>query len=105
MNLHHLKVFLAIAQTGSISAGAARLFISQPAVTREIRELEGRLQLPLFDRQTRGVSLTEAGQRYLQRCQQILGYIEDEFNPAVDERHQSVSGAVLKRRARLALTR
>ena len=72
MNLHHLKVFLAIAQTGSISGGAARLFISQPAVTREIRELEGRLQLPLFDRQTRGVSLTEAGQRLLPYAERIF---------------------------------
>ena len=72
MNLHHLKVFLAVAQTGSISGGAARLFISQPAVTREIRELEGRLQLPLFDRQTRGVSLTEAGQRLLPYAERIF---------------------------------
>jgi len=65
MNLHHLKVFLAVAETGAISAGAERLHISQPAVTREIRELEGRLGLPLFDRQPRGVTLTEAGQRLL----------------------------------------
>lgn len=72
MNLHHLKVFLAIAQTGSISAGAARLFISQPAVTREIRELEARLQLRLFDRQSRGVSLTAAGQRLLPYAERIF---------------------------------
>ena len=72
MNLHHLKVFLAIAQTGSISAGATRLLISQPAVTREIRELEARLQLPLFDRQSRGVSLTAAGQRLLPYAEQIF---------------------------------
>lgn len=72
MNLHHLKVFLAIAQTGSISAGAARLFISQPAVTREIRELEARLRLPLFDRQSRGVSLTAAGQRLLPYAERIF---------------------------------
>jgi len=72
MNLHHLKVFLAIAQTGSISAGAARLFISQPAVTREIRELEARLRLPLFDRQSRGVTLTAAGQRLLPYAERIF---------------------------------
>lgn len=72
MNLHHLKVFLAIAETGSISAGAARLFISQPAVTREIRELEARLNLRLFDRQSRGVSLTAAGQRLLPYAERIF---------------------------------
>ncbi|MGQ7959765.1 LysR family transcriptional regulator [Pseudomonas sp. SP16.1] len=63
MNLHHLKVFLAVAEAGSISAGAARLHISQPAVTREIRDLEASLELRLFDRQARGVHLTEGGQR------------------------------------------
>lgn len=63
MNLHHLKVFLAVAEAGSISAGAARLHISQPAVTREIRDLEASLELRLFDRQARGVHLTEGGRR------------------------------------------
>lgn len=69
MNLHHLKVFRAVAEAGSISAGAARLHISQPAVTREIRELEASAGVPLFDRRPRGVALTEGGQRLLQYAQ------------------------------------
>ncbi|MDH4871022.1 LysR family transcriptional regulator [Pseudomonas sp. BN515] len=72
MNLHHLKVFLAVAESGSISNGAARLFISQPAVTREIRDLEASIGLPLFDRRPRGVSLTEGGERLLQYAQRIF---------------------------------
>ncbi|WP_252271835.1 LysR family transcriptional regulator [Pseudomonas subflava] len=72
MNLHHLKVFLAVAQARSISAGAARLHISQPAVTREIRELEANLGLPLFDRHPRGVQPTEGGQRLLQFAERIF---------------------------------
>jgi DNA-binding transcriptional LysR family regulator len=72
MNLHHLKVFLAVAESGSISAGASRLFISQPAVTREIRDLEASIGLALFDRRPRGVSLTEGGQRLLQYAQRIF---------------------------------
>jgi DNA-binding transcriptional LysR family regulator len=72
MNLHHLRVFLAVAEAGSISAGAARLFISQPAVTREIRELEASIGLTLFDRQPRGVSLTEGGERLRQYAQRIF---------------------------------
>ena len=72
MNLHHLKVFRAVAEAGSISAGAARLHISQPAVTREIRELEASVGVPLFDRQPRGVALTEGGQRLLQYAQRIF---------------------------------
>ncbi|UVE18146.1 LysR family transcriptional regulator [Pseudomonas sp. LS44] len=72
MNLHHLKVFLAVAETGSISAGGQRLFISQPAVTREIRELERQIGLPLFDRQPRGVTLTEAGRRLRHYAERIF---------------------------------
>lgn len=76
MNLHHLKVFLTVAESGSVSAGAARLFISQPAVTREIRDLEASIGLPLFDRRPRGVSLTEGGQRLLHYAQRIFALEE-----------------------------
>ncbi|WP_437881986.1 LysR family transcriptional regulator [Pseudomonas sp. LRF_L74] len=72
MNLHHLKVFLAVAQAGSISAGAERLHISQPAVTREIRELENNLGLALFDRRPRGVTPTESGLRLVQFAERIF---------------------------------
>lgn len=72
MNLHHLKVFLAVAEAGSISAGAERLHISQPAVTREIRDLEARFDLRLFDRLPRGVQLTEGGLRLLDYAQRIF---------------------------------
>lgn len=72
MNLHHLRVFLAVAECGGIGAGAARLHISQPAVTREIRELEASLGIALFDRHPRGVRLTEGGQRLLQYAQRIF---------------------------------
>jgi DNA-binding transcriptional LysR family regulator len=72
MNLHHLKVFLAVAQAGSVSRGAQTLHISQPAVTREIRELEASLGLALFDRHPRGVTPTEGGQRLLQFAERIF---------------------------------
>src|SRR5690606_5723447 len=72
MNLHHLKVFLAVAEAGSISSGAESLHISQPAVTREIRELEASLGLPLFDRHPRGVKPTEGGRRLLQFAERIF---------------------------------
>ena len=61
MNFTHLLAFFEVARAGSVSAGAERLRVSQPAVTREIRELEERLGLVLFDRLPRGVALTDAG--------------------------------------------
>ena len=72
MNLHHLKVFLAVAEAGSISAGAEQLHISQPAVTREIRDLEASLGLQLFERRPRGVQLTEGGERLRHYAQRIF---------------------------------
>lgn len=62
MNLHHLAIFHAIAETGSMSAGAERMHISQPAVSRELKEFERRMGVLLFERMPRGMRLTEAGE-------------------------------------------
>jgi len=61
MNLHHLAVFHAIAETGSISAAAIRVRVSQPALSRELKDFEGRLGVVLFERLPRGMRLTEPG--------------------------------------------
>lgn len=62
MNLHHLAVFNAVAETGGISRAAERLMISQPAVSRHVQSLEHALGVTLLERRPRGVSLTEAGE-------------------------------------------
>ncbi|PHR94266.1 MAG: LysR family transcriptional regulator [Robiginitomaculum sp.] len=56
-----LKTFHAAAETGSLTAAAARLRISQSAVSRQITALEGQLSAPLFHRHARGLTLTEQG--------------------------------------------
>lgn len=61
MNIKHLAIFHAVAEAGSISRGAERLHISQPAVSKQLRELEDRMGMRLFDRLPKGVRLTEAG--------------------------------------------
>jgi len=61
MNFTHLGAFRAVAKTGSVTAAAQWLHVSQPALTREIRELEERLGVALFERMPRGMQLTEAG--------------------------------------------
>ncbi|MEM6993483.1 MAG: LysR family transcriptional regulator [Myxococcota bacterium] len=61
MNLHHLRVFASVAAEGSFTAAARRLNVSQPAVSKQLSELEAAVGLPLFDRLPRGVRLTEAG--------------------------------------------
>ena len=62
MNLNHLAVFHAVAEAGGVSRGAERLCVSQPAVSKQVRELEAALGLKLFDRLPRGVRLTQAGE-------------------------------------------
>ncbi len=62
MNLHHLEVFHAVAERGSVSLGAERLLISQPAVSKQLGQLERSLAVKLFDRHPRGVRLTAAGE-------------------------------------------
>jgi DNA-binding transcriptional LysR family regulator len=61
MNLHHLLVFHSIAKTGSITSSSRQLRISQPALSRELRELENRFGVTLFERVPRGMKLTHAG--------------------------------------------
>jgi DNA-binding transcriptional LysR family regulator len=61
MNLHHLEVFAAVARAGSVSRGAETLAISQPAVSKQLRELERTVRTKLVDRHAKGVELTAAG--------------------------------------------
>ena len=62
MNLHHLAIFASIAETGSLTASAQRLHISQPALSRELRTLEQRLGVTLFERHAKGMRPTHAGE-------------------------------------------
>lgn len=62
MNYNHLMIFLAVAEEGSVSRGADRLCISQPAVSKQLGLLESSLKTKLFDRLPKGVRLTNAGE-------------------------------------------
>lgn len=60
-----LRTFLAVAETGSVTDGATRVYRSQSAVSLQVRKLEDILGQPVFDRHGRGVVLTDAGERLL----------------------------------------
>ena len=71
LDLRDLEVFLAVARRGSFSRAANELLVSQPAVSERIRNLERALGARVFDRTTRGATLTPAGDQllpYAQRC-------------------------------------
>lgn len=65
LDLHNLRAFRAIAETGSFSAAARRLHLSQPAISKRMALLEAHLGVALFDRVGRRVLLTEAGSALL----------------------------------------
>ncbi len=79
-----LGIFLAVAEEGSLTRAAARLALSQPAVTRELRMLERGLATVLFDRLPRGVRLTEAGETLLGRARALVR-LEQDTCEALDE--------------------
>jgi len=77
MDIAALKAFAAVADAGSFSVAAERLFLTQPAISKRIAALESELDARLFDRIGRAVTLTEAGRALLPRAQNILIELED----------------------------
>ncbi|CAB4047505.1 LysR family transcriptional regulator [Paraburkholderia phenoliruptrix] len=76
LNLRDIRAFIAVAQTGSFTQAAARLHLSQPALTVQIRRLEETLGLRLFDRNSRNVALTPTGRDLLPLLQRSLHDME-----------------------------
>lgn len=77
MDLQSLEAFLAVADLGSFSRAGERLFITQPAVSKRIANLENQLGAKLFDRIGRDVYLTESGELLKRRAQSIIDDIKD----------------------------
>jgi DNA-binding transcriptional LysR family regulator len=72
-----MRFFTAVAQTGSFTAAAQLLDTTTTNVSKAVSSLEARLQTRLINRTTRRLALTEAGLRYLQRCEKILDEVRD----------------------------
>lgn len=76
MELRHLKYFLKLAEELSFVRAADKLFISQPPLSRQIKELETELGATLFERNNKRVILTEAGKYYQKEIQELLQNLE-----------------------------
>lgn len=76
MELRHLRYFVTVADAAGVSRAAQRLRITQPALSRQIRDLERELGVRLFDRLGRRMVLTAEGEDLLSRCRDLLGGVE-----------------------------
>jgi DNA-binding transcriptional LysR family regulator len=92
-NLNNLAAFLAVAREANFTRAAAKLGVSQSALSQTIRGLEARLGVRLLARTTRSVSLTEAGERLLQSVSPRLDGIEAELE-ALSELREKPAGSV-----------
>jgi len=72
MELRHLRYFAAVAEAENVSRAAPKLHISQPALSRQIRDLEDELGFPLFERSAKSVRLTDAGRVFLTETRAVL---------------------------------
>jgi LysR family hydrogen peroxide-inducible transcriptional activator len=95
MELHQLRYFVAVAQTGNFSRAAERCHVSQPSLSQQILKLEHRLGQALFHRLGRRVVLTDAGRLLLDRAAVVLA--------TVDDAERCLRGGEESQRGRLAL--
>lgn len=77
INLHQLQIFQAVAEHRSYSRAAEVLYLSQPAVSLQVRALERSVGLPLFEKAGRGLRLTEAGRELLSYSERIFALIDE----------------------------
>jgi len=76
MELRHIRYFLAVAEEANFTRAAAKLGIGQPPLSQQIRALETMLGTPLFHRRPRGVTLTAAGQIFVEKARLILANVD-----------------------------
>ncbi|WP_214071005.1 LysR family transcriptional regulator [Mucilaginibacter sp. dw_454] len=95
MEIRHLQYFKAVAQHLHFRNAAASLFISQPPLSRQIKELEDELGVQLFARNNKRVALTEAGKYFLSSVDSIFAQLEESKNMA-RQIHRAADSGELK---------
>lgn len=82
MELRHLRYFVAVAEEQNVTRAAARLHVSQPPLSRQIRDLEDELGIALFEHGAKSVRLTAAGRVFLNEAQAVLQRVDEAVQAA-----------------------
>ena len=85
MTLQQLKYVIGVSETGSLNKAAETLYVSQPSLTAAIHDVENEFNVKLFNRSSRGISLTNEGKAFVQHARQIYAQYEsllDDFDPS-----------------------
>ena len=90
MNINQLKYFVAVAEQRSFTRAANQYYLSQTAITQQVRALEAALEVQLFDRNSRPISLTPAGSVFLTEAKAIL----ERMNSAISRAQDASTGLV-----------
>jgi LysR family transcriptional regulator, benzoate and cis,cis-muconate-responsive activator of ben and cat genes len=77
VELRHLRYFVAVAEAENVSRAALKLHVSQPPLSRQIRDLEDELGFPLLKRTAKSISLTEAGRTFLNEARAVLQRVDE----------------------------
>ncbi len=94
MNTKHINIVLTVLREGSITAASKKLFVSQPALSQTIKQIEMDLGAPLFDRNTDPISLTAVGSKYVEAAQQIVD-IERNLRSEIAETKKEIHGRLI----------
>jgi len=100
MELRHLRYFVAVGEAEHFGRAAARLHVVQPALTRQVQQLEDEIGCALFERLKRGVRLTEAGKAFLEEARRLLA----DLGQGVDRTRRVAQGQVGRLRVGFADT-
>src|ERR1700690_1893401 len=82
MELRHFRYFVAVAEEQNVSRAALRLHISQPGLSRQVRDLEEEIGFQLFQRGAKSLRLTEAGKTFLEQARAVLRHAEEAVRAA-----------------------
>jgi LysR family transcriptional regulator, benzoate and cis,cis-muconate-responsive activator of ben and cat genes len=88
MELRHLRYFVAVAEEENVSRAALKLHVSQPGLSRQIRDLEDEIGFQLFERSAKSLRLTDAGKTFLPEAKAVLQRADD----AVKKARAAISG-------------